>query len=539
MSYVVFPSNAPTSTTPATDILSAGAMGFVAGLERAFSSRRRDLLRYRRERAEEIDTGDNLGFPLATAAIREDSRWHVAPAPPDLRDRRVEIAAPADQAKIVINALNSQAQVWVADLEDATAPTWHNLIASQRNLLAAVERRITHRSPEGRLYQLDERTATIVVRPRGWHLPEVHFQVDGHPISGSLMDAGLYFFHCAHQLLERGSGPYLYLPKLESRHDARLWRDVFEYVEHALRLPGGSIRATALIETISSAYEMEEILHALGPYASGLTAGRWDYFFSIARDFRLRPEFVFPDRAELTMARPFMRAYTDLLIDTCHRRGAHALGGVATQIPDRLRPELSERTIESVRIEKEREAIEGFDGTWVVHPDLVPICRAAFDRVLLGRPHQIVPPRQAAHISAEELTAIGHLAGHVTEQGLRSNLAISIRYLEAWLRGKGSVRLFGLMEGTATVELARAQIWQWLHHGTRLQDGRQVTRSMINDFIDDEIARYRADADFPVPEDSLQSARDLLEETTVNDSFPPFLTLIGYEQLATTERRHA
>jgi malate synthase A len=516
-------------------LMSPGARTFLVKLHREFAPRLNLLLRHRDERSDRLARGEPLTFPVETEGIRRNLAWRVPPPPADLLDRRVEIAAPAQQARVALHALNSGAQVWVADLEDAISPNWANLMSSQHHLYAAARRTLSDTATDGHRLRLARTCATIVLRTRGWHLPERHLEVDGQSMVAALVDAGLFAYHCAQPLLERGSAPYFYLPKLEGWLDARLWREVFQYLEHALELPDGCIRATALIETITAAYEMEEILYALGPYAAGLTAGRWDYFFSIARTFRQQGDYVFPDRAQLTMASPFMRAYTDRLIDVCHRRGAHALGGVAPQIPDRHDPAQHARVCESVRQEKEREAMDGFDGSWVVHPDLVPMCRKAFDQVLDGQPHQIRAPAAPLDVHPDELDARGHLAGNVTEAGLRDNLAVSLRYLYAWLRGSGSVRLEGLMEGTATVEIARAQIWQWLHHGTRLADGRMVTRPLLDSLLDEEMARFHADTPAPLDAHDLAAARGLLEAVAMTEAFPSFLTLPGYELLLARE----
>ncbi|WP_213767204.1 malate synthase A [Caballeronia sp. dw_19] len=515
------------------DVWSVDATEFIAALDREFAQPRQHLLHYRKECSGHRLNGGNFEFLSSTAGIRNDPDWRVTAPPQDLIDRRVEIAGPAENRKIVINALNAHAQVWVADLEDAMSPTWHNAMASQRNLKEAVMGDITYRDPRGKQYRLEGGTTAIVVRPRGWHLPEQHVTVDGHAASASLVDFGLYFFHCARRQLERGSGPYFYLPKLENHLEAKLWNDVFEFAQDWIGVPRGSIRATVLIEHIGAAYEMDEILHALGPHAAGLTAGRWDYLFSIAKEFRNRRDFVLPDRAELTMGLPFMRAYTELLVRTCHRRGTHALGGVATQIPDRHDPEAQRRAVEVVRRDKEREAIEGFDGTWVVHPDLVPVCHAAFEHVLCGRPHQIGRSHGEVEVktTAADLMAADRLDGSVTEHGLRSNIAVSIRYLEAWLRGHGSVRLFGLMEGAATVEIARSQVWQWLRHGTRLRDGRQVTRELVRAMVTEEIDTYRAESTETLTDREIERARALFEEVAMREDFPEFLTLPGYARL--------
>ncbi|MGA7814016.1 malate synthase A [Caballeronia sp.] len=514
------------------DVLSTEAVAFIAALHCEFEQSRQHILDYRKERSDHRLQGGSFEFLPSTAGIRNDPDWRVRAAPNDLVDRRVEIAGPAENPKIVINALNAHAQVWVADLEDAMSPTWHNALASQRNLMAAVKGDIAYVDPRGRHYRLQGSTTAIVVRPRGWHLPEQHVRVDGCAVSASLVDFGLYFFHCARRQLERGSGPYFYLPKLENHLDAKLWNNVFEFAQDWIGIPRGSIRATVLIEHIGAAFEMDEILHALGPHAAGLTAGRWDYLFSIAKEFRRRRDFVFPDRAELTMGLPFMRAYTGLLIRTCHRRGTHALGGVATQIPDRHDTQAQNRAVEAVRRDKEREAVEGFDGTWVVHPDLVPACHAAFDRVLSGRAHQIGHHSHGmVEITAADLMAADRLDGPITAHGLQSNIAVSIRYLEAWLRGHGSVRLFGLMEGAATVEIARSQIWQWLHHGVRLHDGRTVTRELVHAMVAGEIDRYRAESTETLTGHDMERARALFEEVAMREDFPEFMTLPGYVRL--------
>ena len=513
------------------DVWSVEATEFIAALDREFALPRQHILHYRKECSDHRLNGGHFEFLSSTAGIRNDPNWRVPAPPKDLVDRRVEIAGPAENRKIVINALNAHAQVWVADLEDAMSPTWHNAMASQRNLREAVMGDIAYVDPRGKHYRLEGGTTAIIVRPRGWHLPEQHVVVDGQAASASLVDFGLYFFHCARRQLERGSGPYFYLPKLENHLEAKLWNEVFEFAQDWIGISRGSIRATVLIEHIGAAYEMDEILHALGPHAAGLTAGRWDYLFSIAKEFRNRPDFVLPDRAELTMGLPFMRAYTELLVRTCHRRGTHALGGVATQIPDRHDPEAQRRAVEVVRRDKEREAVEGFDGTWVVHPDLVPVCHAAFERVLSGRPHQIDRSLGKVEITAADLMAADRLDGSVTEHGLRSNIAVSIRYLEAWLRGHGSVRLFGLMEGAATVEIARSQVWQWLRHGTRLRDGRQVTRELVRAMVTEEIDRYRIESTESLTEDDIEQARALFEEVTMKEDFPDFMTLPGYARL--------
>ncbi|WP_082508634.1 malate synthase A [Burkholderia sp. Leaf177] len=516
---------------PFADVLSEEALAFIAALDREFTARRREVLQARQNSSRQRQDGNRFGFLPITANIRNDPAWRVPSAPSDLIDRRVEIASTADSRKVVINALNAGAQVWVADLEDAMSPTWQNAMVSQRNLKDAVAGTISYLDPHGKLYELENNATAIVVRPRGWHLPEDHLLVDGHAASASLVDFGLYFFHCASKQLEHGSGPYFYLPKLENHLDARLWNDVFEFAEDWAGMPHGTIRATVIIEHIGAAYEMEEILHVLGPHAAGLTAGRWDYFFSIAKEFRNREDCVLPDRSDLTMSLPFMRAYTELLIRTCHKRGTHALGGVATQIPDRSDVDARAQAINVVRRDKEHEAAQGFDGTWVVHPDFVKVCHDAFDPVLDRRPNQIGRMHAGAPISAADLMPASPIGGHITEQGLRSNIAISIRYLEAWLRGRGSVRLFGLMEGAATVEISRSQIWQWLQHGARLQDGRLISHDVVRALMAEEISRYCESSDGTLAESDLDNAKALFEEVAMGKAFPDFLTIPGYRRL--------
>ncbi|MBB5190941.1 malate synthase [Silvimonas terrae] len=419
-------------TDPFVDVLTPAALQFIAALHREFAPARQQVLQGRKAAAELRLQGDGFEFPDAGISIREDLAWRVPPAPPDLQDRRVEIASPADNRKVVINALNAGAQVWIADLEDAMSPTWNNAMSSQRNLRDAIHGTLAYEDTQGKRYQVQGDIPAIMVRPRGWHLPEKHLHVDGQETSASLVDFGLYMFHCAKAQLDRGSGPYFYLPKLESQADARLWHNIFNFAEHQLSLPQGSIRATVIIEHIGAAFQMQEILHALGPHATGLTAGRWDYLFSIARAFRLQADLVLPDRAELTMDRPFLQAYTRLLIQTCHQRGAHAIGGVATQIPDRHDEAARTRAVTAVRLDKEHEAQEGFDGTWVIHPDLVPVCHAAWAPVLADRPNQINQSPAAITIHATDLWNGQAIPGHVTEPGLRASIAVSV---SIWMAG--------------------------------------------------------------------------------------------------------
>jgi len=462
-------------------ILTDQALAFVAGLQREFGARRVELLEARAERQTRLDEGERPDFLEATRHVR-DADWRVAPAPADLRDRRVEITGPTDR-KMVINALNSGARCFMADFEDANAPTWSNMVEGQINLADAVRRTVEMTGPDGREYRLADETATLLVRPRGWHLPERHLTVDDRPVSASLFDFGLAFFHNAREQLERGTGPYVYLPKLESHLEARLWDDVFVWSQDRLAIPRGTIRATVLIETILAAFEMDEILYELGDHSSGLNAGRWDYIFSMIKKFRRRPELVLPDRAQLTMTVPFMRAYTELLVRTCHRRGAHAMGGMAAYIPSRRDPEANALALEKVAEDKVREANAGFDGTWVAHPDLVQTATAEFDRVLGDRPNQIDRQRDDVVVSAEELLDVRVPNGEITEAGLGTNVNVGMRYLASWLSGVGAAAIDNLMEDAATAEISRSQIWQWVANGVTLTTGEIVTAAKAREAI--------------------------------------------------------
>ncbi|MCI0689165.1 MAG: malate synthase A [Sporichthyaceae bacterium] len=509
-------------------ILTPAALDFVAQLQRQFRSRRDELLAQRAVRRAELARTHRLDFLPDTAEIRAGD-WRVAPVPPDLTDRRVEITGPTER-KMTINALNSGAKVWLADLEDANTPHWANVVEGQVNLWDAVREQISFSSPEGKTYQLrtDAPLATIVVRPRGWHLDERHILVDGQPSVGALVDFGLHFFHNASELIERGSGPYFYLPKMESHHEARLWNDVFGYAQLALGIPYGSVRATVLIETIPAAFEMEEILYELRDHASGLNAGRWDYLFSIIKNFRdAGPEFVLPDRAAVTMTAPFMRAYTELLVTTCHRRGAFAMGGMAAFIPSRRDPEVNERALEKVRQDKEREAADGFDGSWVAHPDLVPICVEVFDRVLGDRPNQLDRLRPEVAVSAADLLDIAATGGAVTEAGLRLNVDVGLRYIEAWLRGNGAAAIHNLMEDAATAEISRSQIWQWVHNEVTLADtGEPVTAELVRRIVEEELAGIRVELGAEAFEAGrFKEARELFERVALADDFADFLTV--------------
>ncbi len=512
------------------EILSPDAIEFVTGLHRAFGARRRELLERRAIRREQAARAGRLDFLEETEHIRK-ADWRVPPPPPDLTDRRVEITGPTER-KMTINALNSGAKVWLADLEDANTPHWDNVISGQENLYEAVRRTITLTTAEGRRYQLkDGPVPTIVVRPRGWHLDEVHLPVADGPIAGALVDFGLYLFHNARELLARGSGPYFYLPKLESHLEARLWREVFSHAEQALGLPAGTIRATVLIETLPAAFEMDEILYELGPYAAGLNAGRWDYLFSVIKTFRdAGPQFVLPDRASITMTVPFMRAYTELLVRTCHRRGAMAIGGMAAFIPSRRNPEVNAVALAKVRQDKEREAADGFDGSWVAHPDLVPVCREVFDQALGERPHQLERTRPEVQVTADQLLDIASTPGSITEAGVRNNVAVALRYLEAWLRGTGAVAIFNLMEDAATAEVSRSQLWQWIHNQVRLDTGETVTPELVRRIEDEELTRIRTEVgDSAFEAGRYAQARQLFERVTLADDFVDFLTLPAYE----------
>ena len=513
-----------------TEVLTPEALAFVARLQSEFGLRRLELLHMRDERQARLDAGEAPQFLTDTESVRE-SEWRVAQAPKDLEDRRVEITGPTDR-KMLINALNSGASVFMADFEDANTPTWANLVEGQVNLIDAIERRIDFTSPEGKQYRLNDKVATLLVRPRGWHLDERHVELDGKPVSGSLFDFGLYFFHNAERLLGKGSGPYFYLPKLESHLEARLWNDVFNFAQDDLGIPRGTIRATVLIETILAAFEMEEILYELREHSGGLNAGRWDYIFSIIKKFRNRPEFVLPDRAQVTMTVPFMRAYTELLVKTCHRHGAHAMGGMAAFIPSRRDPEVNRVALAKVKEDKDREAGDGFDGTWVAHPDLVPTATEAFDRVLGDRPNQLERRRAEVSVTAGQLIDVRVPDGSITENGLRMNVSVGIQYVESWLRGVGAAAINNLMEDVATAEISRSQVWQWIRHSSRLSDGSIVSADLVREIADDELAQIRE----RLGEDGwsksrFSDARVVFEEVALSSSFPAFLTLVALRHI--------
>jgi malate synthase len=497
------------------EILSAEALDFVADLQRTFGGRRDELLAARAARQERLLAGELPDFLEETRAVRDDPDWRVAEPPPELQDRRVEITGPTDR-KMVINALNSGARVFMADFEDANSPTWSNLVEGQQNMIDAIEKTISLDTGE-KSYRLNERTATLLVRPRGWHLPERHLLVDDEPMSGSLFDFGLFMFHSARRELANGTGPYFYLPKLESHLEARLWNDVFLHAQAAVGIPRGTIRATVLIETILAAFEMEEILFELREHSAGLNAGRWDYIFSVIKKFRHRDDFVLPDRSAVTMTVPFMRAYTELLVQTCHKRGAFAMGGMAAFIPSRRDPEVTETALAKVREDKAREAGDGFDGTWVAHPDLVATATEEFDRVLGARPNQIERQRPDVSVTAEQLLSVPETPGEITEPGIRQNVSVGIQYLTAWLNGTGAAAINNLMEDVATAEISRSQLWQWVHHG-------RVERDRVEAIADEEVAAL---PDTP----RLDEARRVFEQVALADEFVEFLTLPAYELL--------
>lgn len=511
-------------------VLTPEALDFVATLQRQLGSTRDELLARRSRRQAEFEAGVLPDFLESTAGVRSGA-WRVAPLPPDLADRRVEITGPTDR-KMLINALNSGARVFMADFEDANSPTWRNIFEGQANLTEAIERTITFESPDGRRYRLDDEVAVLLVRPRGWHLPEKHLLVDGRPASGSLVDFGLYTFHNAGRLLERGTGPYFYLPKLESHLEARLWNDAFELAQDRLGIPRGTIRATVLIETITAAFEMEEILYELREHSAGLNAGRWDYMFSVIKKFRTRPELTLPDRNKVSMTVPFMRAYTELLVKTCHRREAPAIGGMAAFIPSRRDPKVNEVALAKVREDKQRESGDGFDGTWVAHPDLVPVAMECFDAVLGERPNQIERKRDEVQTTAADLLNVGATPGVATEEGLRNDVSVAIQYLSSWLRGTAAVGILNLMEDAATAEIARSQVWQWVHNGVKLADGLIVTQELVRRIEDEELGKLRrAVGDEVYASSRAKEARELFERVALGDDFIEFLTIPAYDYL--------
>ncbi len=517
---------------PDHPMLSPEALAFVAELHRRFDARRTDLLAARAERQVRLDGGvEHLAFLPATAGVRYGD-WRVAEPPSDLADRRCEITGPTDR-KMVINALNSGARVFMADFEDSNSPTWENMVEGQRNLFDAIRRQIDFVAPDtGKEYALGGQIATLMVRPRGWHLVERHMTVDGAPVSGSLFDFGMFMFHNAHELLRRGSGPYFYLPKLESHLEARLWNDVFVFAQDALEIPVGTIRATVLIETITAAFEMDEILYELRNHSAGLNAGRWDYIFSVIKKHRNRDGFALPDRGQIVMTVPFMRAYTELLVKTCHRRGAHAMGGMAAFIPSRRDEDVNRIAFAKVREDKLREANDGCDGTWVAHPDLVPLATEVFDEVLGPRANQIDRQRTDVDIAGLDLIDFEIGGGTVTEAGVRQNVDVAIQYLASWLRGTGAAAIYNLMEDAATAEISRSQVWQWLRSGARTVEGDDITPAFVTKIADEETDRLRAELGHEIYEQGrFEEARGLFEQVALADDFPDFLTLPAYEIL--------
>ncbi|MGH3390050.1 MAG: malate synthase A [Actinomadura sp.] len=515
------------------EVLTPDALGFLATLQREFGARRGELLAKRVERERQLAAGGTFDFLPETANIRADDSWRVAEPAPGLADRRVEITGPTDR-KMTINALNSGANVWLADFEDANTPLWENMVEGHLNLIDALDRTIDFTSPEGKSYALkaDEQLATIVVRPRGWHLDEKHVLVDGLRMAGGLFDFGLYLFHCARRQLDKGKGPYFYLPKIESHLEARLWNDVFNLAQDELEIPRGTIRATVLVETYPAAFEMEEILYELRDHSAGLNAGRWDYLFSVIKKFRSRgAEFLLPERNSITMTAPFMRAYTELLVRTCHKRGAHALGGMAAFIPSRRDEEVNRVALEKVRADKTRESGDGFDGSWVAHPDLVPICKEVFDGVLGDRPNQRERLREEVKVSAADLLAVSRTPGEITEAGLRNNVDVALQYIATWLGGNGAVAIHNLMEDAATAEIARSQVWQWVRNDVRLPDGTQITQKLVEQIIEDELAKIRETFGAQFDERRFAEAVSLFKEVALAEDYADFLTLPAYERM--------
>jgi malate synthase len=520
-----------TGTLPGnfSEILVPEALKLVAKLHRTFDGQRKELLERRNRRQAELDNGKTPDFLPETAQIRADN-WRVAPIPEDITDRRVEITGPTDR-KMVINALNSGAKVFMADFEDANAPTWHNMVDGQINLRDAVRRTIEFQSPDGKAYRLKDQVAALFVRPRGWHLVEKHLLVDGEPVAGGIFDFGLYLFHNAKELLSRGSGPYFYLPKMESHLEARLWNDVFNLAQDEIGIPRGSIRATVLIETILAAFEMDEILYQLRDHSAGLNCGRWDYIFSCIKRFRNKPDFILADRALVTMTTHFMHSYSLLCIKTCHRRGIHAMGGMAAQIPIKNDEKANAEAFAKVKADKEREAKDGHDGTWVAHPGLVPVALEAFDAVMKS-PNQIDRQREDVHVTAQDILQFGP-EKPITEKGLRTNISVGVQYLEAWLRGSGAVPIFNLMEDAATAEISRAQVWQWIRSPKgKLDDGRKVTTDLFRQILTEELQKIRTSVgEERFAKGRYSEAAKLFSDLTTSDTYVDFLTLPGYELL--------
>ena len=505
-------------------VLTEDALTFLAALHRRFNARRRELLARRDVRQVEFDAGVMPDFLSDTEEIRFGA-WKVAPTPQDLQQRWAEITGPVDR-KMMIGALNSGADAFMADFEDSLSPTWSNVVNGQINARDAVRREITFENPDGSVRTLNDTIATLLIRPRGWHLDEKHVTVDAEPISASLFDFGLYMFHNAAERVARGTGPYFYLPKLESHLEARLWNDVFVAAQDELGVPQGSVRATVLIETLPAAFEMEEILYELRDHSAGLNAGRWDYIFSAVKRFKSQPTFALPDRVQVTMTTPFMRSYTELLVKTCHKRGAHAMGGMAAFIPSRRDPAINEIALSGVRADKERESSDGFDGTWVAHPDLVSIAREIFEEALGGEPNQRERMRDDVEIEAPQLLSLDQSGGTITEAGLRLNISVALQYLNSWLNGNGAAAINNLMEDAATAEISRGQIWQWLRHGATLDDGRVITAELYEQIRDEELEALGGDA-----ESRYGVAHEILDGLILNEEVTEFLTQPAYAYL--------
>lgn len=509
-------------------VLSREALNFIMALHRKFNPQRMHLLDKRNKKQLELENGLQLDFLQATKEIRDNSAWQVAATPPDLQKRQVEITGPVER-KMIINAMNSGADVFMADFEDSLSPTWTNIIEGQINLMETVDGSISLVSHEGKEYRLKEKTATLMVRPRGWHLNEKHVTIDEEPISASLFDFGLYFFHNAKKLIAKGSAPYFYLPKLESYEEARLWNDVFIEAQSWLKIPKGTIKATVLIETILAAFEMEEILYELRDHSAGLNAGRWDYIFSIIKKFHFKKDLVFPDRSHITMKAPFMRAYAKLLVNCCHRRGAHAIGGMAAFIPSRKNIEINTIALEQVRLDKIRESQDGFDGTWVAHPDLVPVASEVFTNALDGKPHQKEAHIETCHVTSSELINFSIHDAHITEEGLRTNITVALQYLESWLKGVGAVAIHNMMEDAATAEISRSQIWQWIHSPFGKIDAVKIDPPFFRKVLHEEHEKLVQEKNFNTAK--LRDAMKLLEGFVLQTHFDDFLTIPAYEKL--------
>jgi malate synthase len=512
------------------EVLTPDAVEFVAELHTRFGDQRRSLLEARAARRQRLDAGEMLDFLPQTRDVREGD-WRVEPVPDDLHRRWVEITGPTDR-KLVINALNSGADGFMADFEDANSPTWRNMVLGHISLRDAIDRTISYESADGRYYELGPEPATLLVRPRGWHLPERHLVVRAEPIAGAFFDFGLYMFHCAHRLLSAGTGPYFYLPKLESHLEARLWNDIFCFAQEALGIPRGTIKATVLIETLPAAFEMDEILFELREHSAGLNAGRWDYIFSSIKCFPNRPEMVLPDRSDVTMTVPFMQAYTELLAATCHRRGAHAMGGMAAFIPSRSDQEANAEAFEGVRADKEREVSQGYDGTWVAHPDLVPVAREVFERGLDGAPNQLQQLREDVNVTAAELLDLASTPGMITEDGLRTNVNVGFQYISFWLTGRGAAAINSLMEDAATAEISRSQIWQWIRHERQLEDGRMVTPELVRRVLEEETDRIRASVGEEIWRRGRPGeTREVFEHVALSPELIEFFTIPAYAHL--------